>query len=913
MKKFYYLLLMLFMGVSTSALARQEATTITEWDGTDKKISLKKKGLATFSYEVAESGVLFIYAKEQPSIIPLSIWGGRYEEGTYQTDSLQDTGAYAEGVGIYGWIKVSAGDVLRFTIEAANEGKASTTITLKSQFFSENFGGDGLENPIELTKDKGVEVPVYVNAATEVLPDFSRMTFCKFVAPSDGVASINTAENIIYYVEAEKCGQEEFKNVSPTGDSDDHEFLVEKDKTYLVAVPNNRPTKVTFKMIYDRLGLTPKFPKELTEFPASIDLEEGNNYYAFSHELINKNNILEIALAVSENDTIAVSYMEDFNDKSTELETDSVVGPANVVLVKNVDKRFLSGDKVIVNFSKVVGKGVANLSLRKPGDGESMSTAIAVNVGGNVFNGPARDYWFVCSSESDVEYSFTTANPTNDTLKHVNYSDCIDMMTLDNTYRVRENEKIYVCVTRRASAGEGVLTVEKRDVERGDYCDVPVLFNLGEELNVLGCGMDRYYSFEVEENGLAVFQSTNTTIHFRGECGGGRINPEEIRAEEDKDMIYTYKLPVEAGHSYIVELERVEKDITISTSFKTAAEGEIYSTAVEMEGFNENVGIDYQFEVAKWYKITADKDGFYAIKAKLGQSSNMKIKIEDASEKNVDTDWSEKDAVAGGFKSTKVYLEEGQTLYLYTKTGSSNDETKFSAEFYFVVSYVGEARPGEDAAVAISVETSTEYVVLKNDENGYEQWYTYTIPARRKAVFTYSTTVAYSSNPSSLYREDKTTTMSAGKGDFTQENITAIINEEEVVVGRRITFAPAAKPRTIYIKFSTINTKFYPEPIVWQIVCDDTIYDDVVDDDEDVEGDNTGGDNTGGDNVGDDNTGGDNTGDDNTGGENEDEDNGIDAEELPAEAAVVYDLMGRRVANPTKGLYIVNGVKRIVK
>ena len=155
--------------------------------------------------------------------------------------------------------------------------------------------------------------------------------------------------------------------------------------------------------------------------------------------------------------------------------------------------------------------------------------------------------------------------------------------------------------------------------------------------------------------------------------------------------------------------------------------------------------------------------------------------------------------------------------------------------------------------------------------------------------------------------------MSAGKGDFTQEDVTAIINEEEVTVGKCITFAPTSKPRTIYVKFYTVNAKTYPDPVVWQIVCDDTVYDDVVDEEEDVEGDDTGDDNTGDDNTDDDNTGDDNTGDDNTGDDTEGEDNSIDTEELPAEPVVIYDLMGRRVVNPAKGLYIVNGVKRIIK
>jgi hypothetical protein len=149
---------------------------------------------------------------------------------------------------------------------------------------------------------------------------------------------------------------------------------------------------------------------------------------------------------------------------------------------------------------------------------------------------------------------------------------------------------------------------------------------------------------------------------------------------------------------------------------------------------------------------------------------------------------------------------------------------------------------------------------LKNDADGYEQWYTYTIPADKEAVFALSTVVKYLTNNFSFYREDKTTTMSTGKGDYTQENIT---NEKNETIGKRITFAAADEDRTIFFKLSTVNAKFYPDPVIWKIVC----------------GDNT----------------------------------GIEVEEVTPETAVIYDLMGRRVENPGKGIYIINGVKRVIK
>jgi hypothetical protein len=60
-----------------------------------------------------------------------------------------------------------------------------------------------------------------------------------------------------------------------------------------------------------------------------------------------------------------------------------------------------------------------------------------------------------------------------------------------------------------------------------------------------------------------------------------------------------------------------------------------------------------------------------------------------------------------------------------------------------------------------------------------------------------------------------------------------------------------------------VNAKFYPEPVIWKIICDD----------------NT----------------------------------DIEVEEVVPETTLIYDLMGRRVENPGKGIYIINGVKRVIK
>ena len=863
MKKFLYSLLVLFVGITSAAFAGQSGTHT--WDGKNKTLTLKLDTVLTFSYKAAETGVLYIYSDNQGSSdnVPLTIEGGRYRDGGVAAeDSLQDVGPYENGLGLYGWIKVWKDDEIRFTISTPKEGDGTQTrFSLKSAFFNETIGGDSWEKPVALELGKETKIPVYANEASDVLADLwvSYATFCKFTAPSKGVATILTSEYLVYILEEEHIGSPEhpFRPVPQDAETNDHEFMVEEGVDYIVVVPNARPASLTFKMAQNGLGQSAQFPYEITEFPATIDLVKGDNFYAFSHELIGETNILEVAAAADWKGTI--TYMEDPTEESKELIADAVDGTAKT-FVKNVDPRFIGGNKVIVNFN-MTDKSSLNaavaLKLREPKSGESFKTAIAANFSENAINGAAGDYWFAYTAEMDAEYSFTTTG----VLKHVNFVAGVEQKVENNIYRIGEGQTVYVCVTT-TTAGDNTFTVSGKEIVDGDYCDRPIFFELGQEVAIKNRVRDNFHAFIAEADGHAIFTSVNWTLNFYAECGGRRLDC-ITTIEDGDDVKYTYKLPVSEGQRYIVEVTALSEDITFTSKFGApAAAGDICSNAIVINTLGENISIDYTFEAVKWYQYTADKDGFYTIKAKLGYAANMTTKVGDcdAAEINAGNDNTASNAYMGGYKSAKVYLAEGNTVYIYTKTGRENDETEFSAEFYLSVSYAGEARPGEDAAVAIQAKANTEYTILKNDAEGYEQWYTYTIPAEKEAVFALSTVVKYLTNNFSFYREDKATNMSSGKGDFTQENIT---NEKGETIGKRITFAAAGEARTIYFKLSTVNAKFYPDPVVWQIICDD----------------NT----------------------------------SIEVEEVAPEAAVIYDLMGRRVDNPTKGIYIINGVKRVIK
>ena len=864
MRKFYCLLLMLFMGVTTAAFAGESGPHT--WDGSNKTLQLRKDTTLTFSYTAIEDGTLYIYSNNQGGSdnVPLTLQGGLYQDGTYMEDSLQDVGAYENGLGFYGWIDVQKGNEVRFAISTSKDAEGiQTRFTLKSAFFNKSVGGNSWENAISLPQDVAVTIPVRPNDYQDVLDNIwsSNVTFCEFTAPSDGVATILTTEYLVYVLEKEYVGDEDksFSPVSQDVSTNDHEFIVRKGVDYTVVVPNTHPATLTFKMTQKALGQSAKFPLEITEFPTTIDLKKGDNFYVFSHELIGDKNMLEVAVAAGWNGTN--TYMENPTENSTELAAEKVAGEA-ATFAKNIDPRYLYGTTLIVNFNmsdKDSFAEAATLSLREPAAGESYDTAIEAKWGQNVISGPAGDYWFAYTAEMDAEYSFATTG----TLKHINFVAGVELKVADNIYRIGEGQTVYACVTTTTATGN-TFTVSGTEIKDGDYCDRPIHFELGQEVTIANRGRDSFHAFIAEENGHAVFTSVNWTLNFYDECGGRRLN-NTLTVEDGDDVKYTYKLPVSEGQLYIVEVTALSEDITITTGFEAAVSGDVCATAVAIDALEENINIDYTFAAVKWFKYTAEKDGFYNVKAKLGYAANMTTKIGDcdAAEINAGSDNSANNAYMGGYKAAKVYLVEGQTLYIYTKTGNSNDEEQFSAEFYLSVSFA-EARLGEDVAIAIEAETDTEYTVLENDADGYEQWYTFTIPAGKRVSISMTATVKYISNCLNFFQENKTSYLvkqseyNEDEYDYIQSDIT---DNSGNTIGKRNDFVVIDTDRTFYIKVSPINAMYYP--VVWKIE-DDT-------------------------------------------------DSSISVEQVADEAPVIYDLMGRRVENPGKGIYIVNGVKRIFR
>ena len=867
MKKFLYMLLML-VASSAHLAAQQEAATVTSWDGTNKRLRMRADSLITMSYTAQENGTLYIYANDQDvnDNVHVSIWGGWYHDGAYDADApLQEAGSYENGVGVYGWIKVWAGDEIRFTLSTPAETEGVMAIfTLKSTFFGEGIKGDSWEQPIGLTLNTKTTLPVYKNYDVDYLSELSYATFCRFVAPSSGVASIVTDQYLVYYIEEAWYGSTErdLKYVAQGIATDDHEFVVEKDSAYIVILPNARPAGVTLKMTASRLGENCKAPIALNSYPATLDLVKGNNYYKLDLTDIGSKYMMEMSTTDGWNGSI--TYMSSCDYESDELLPVDIKGAARKQTL-NLDPLFV-GNELIINYnvtSPASIKGAATLTLREPAEGECMEKAKAIGAGETTFAGAARDHWYVYTASKDVELGVATTG----TLKHMLYDRSSgNIMNGENRYRLSEGLTVYICVTTTEETG--TLTLTEKTIEAGDYCDLPIVFALGEDVVIKDRGDDvmNYRQFTAEKSGFAILETNAKnvieyywSIYFRTECSGKTISyvREDITDAKGDITARSYKIPVTEGTSYLFEVMSFANDgadVVFTSRLEEAGEGDICATAFNIAQLGDTIDIANTPESTVWHKYEADRTGFYTTYAKLGRGSNLKIKVGDceADEINGADDSRYSNAYMAGYKVAKVYVEQGQTLYICTTINADPGNT--DGNNYYIVPTFAEARPGERFADPIAAVPGTEYV-LTTGTDGYDTWYVYTLPAGKEVTITISSTVK---NYSSLvFYTDEKTSLSAYKEDFTQ---TAITNDEGFTVGKSYLFAAEEAERTIYIKAPVATVA---EPVVWQIV-----------------GDNA------------------------------------DVEYIAApttETTVIYDLLGRRVAEPGKGIYIINGRKVVIK
>ena len=825
MKKFLYTFLMLLAGITTASYAQQEASTVTQWDGSAKKLRMRPDSLITFSYKATANGIFYVYASDQSVYdnVPVSIWGGWYHDGSYDADSpLQEAGPYENGVGVYGWIKVFADDEIRFTLSTSKDAAGTMAmLTLRSQFFGEDVKGSSWEEPISMTEKKSVTLPVYKNYDSDYLKELSYATFCRFVAPSDGVASIVTGEYLVYYVEEAKYGDVDtpLNYVSQDSKTDDHEFVVKKDSAYIVIIPNSRPTSATFKMISTRMGENCKAPIEITDMPATLNLVKGNNFYSLDLTEASDKRIMEVDVA--EGWKGSVTFFENCNYESDDLRPIDVTNSVQKGIY-NLDPMY-TGNSLIMNFNvsnvSSVAKAVT-LTLREAAESESFETAKKIGTGDHTFSGPIRDYWFVYTAEEDAEIHLTAT----DTLKHVLYTrDGGNMKNEYNTYRIREGQSMYICISTNTEA-TNTVTLTATPIVAGDYCDNPIVFNLGEDVIIKdrGDNIMNYRQFTAEKSGFATFETTSEnvieyywSIYFRTGCDSKTIT--YVRTDGTNAQgkaTRSYRIPVAAGTSYLFEIMSFAnegEDVVFTTHFEEANEGDVCATAIAISEIGKTIELDNTPETTVWHRYDADRTGFYTIYAKLGRGSNLKVKVGDcdADEINGSDDSRYANAYMAGYKYCKVYVEKGQTIYICTTINADPGNT--DGNNYYITPTFAEARPGERFADPIQAVADVEYT-LTTGANGFDTWYTYTLPAGQETLFTISSTVK---NYSSLtFYLDEKTSLSAYKEDFVQ---TSIVNEEGITVGKTYLFATSDTERTLYIKAPIATAT---EPVVWSVTHD---------------------------------------------------------------------------------------------
>lgn len=827
MRKCYFLFVMLLTSIAMTVKAQE--STVTSWDGTPLRVEIKSGETQTFSYTAHNRGSLYIMATDQSaySSVRVTMAGGLWLDGAYDEDYvIEDTeGGYENGLGVYGKINVVEDIEIRFTITGSvNEEnpEATTSFTLKSLFFNSNVGGSSWENPINLELNQSVSLPVYKNYQDDMFPGYRELTFCRFVAPSDGVACIVASPYQILYLQEDLFdGSIPFSSCTEGSKTNEHEFPVQSGKAYLVALPLTRPENIVFKMNSDRIGGTCNYPTEITTIPANLSLVKGHNWFKLDVSDLGTKQIMD--LTANEGWKGTITYMENCLYEQEVLGNDQVTGTA-ATFHKNLDPKntgnndYLYIDIVLNDQEKM--DNAASITLREPEEGETCTMAVPAQGGENVFEGDAREYWFLYTSEKDVDVQLSTKSLIRYISNGCGQSNTVDLLG-NHKYRVYANTPMYICL-RMSQAGKDTLHIAESEILPGVYCDYPIDFQLGESVAFKdrvvpgGNGLETsYLRFQAEQSGFAYIETTNAnwtenywSVIVKNSCSGWSL-PVDLIEDEDPisgDLLFRYKFAVTANETYIISLTAGANngnDITATTRFEEATAGTICENPIIIPTLGEKMAISSEANTTTWFTYTADKSGFYTIQTCLRGSKSVKIGDCGARENAIATDYTVENAYMRGYGLTKIYVEEGTPFFIYTKSNNApfSDEDPF-----FVTVTFSEARPGEAFAGAIEATAGTKYDVPTGDD-AFDTWYVYTIPANQEQIIEIGSDVTNYANL--MFYSDENTTLSSYKKDFTQE---IVYNENEQMCGKKYTFAPAETERVIYIKVTKQNL-----PIWWTI------------------------------------------------------------------------------------------------
>ena len=812
MKKTNYILMMLFVALLHIAGSQKlNAAEATIWDGNDLPVTLKAGDSQTFSYVATEQGSLYIYAPKGSTNLGLTISGGLYTNDDYVSESsFLIAEPYDNGAGVFANIHVNVGDEIRFTIKAAkskaSDANKETSFTLQSKIYSDTYGGNTKDNAIEIPFDTSIEIPIYENYYPEYHRGFSHATFLRFMATADGLASLLTSEYLIYYIDEDEYGYSEMKFAVQAEMTDDHEFPIERYHSYIVMIPNIRPTSVMLKLTADTPGQLATYPIDIEGFPTTLSLANGNNWYRMNVSEMDSIHIMDV-------NTIAgwtgnITYWNNSNNVNEWLCSDTINGTSDSTISKNLHlTRLGTFDYLYLNInSDNAVENALTLSLREAKEqGEDYSTAKPIQAGENQFVGTGYENWFVFTATKDVQLEITAdAN-----LSYICYDgNEPNMMNEFNLYRAYEGDTFYICV-KTPDANTHSLTIKEHELVMGDYCDLPIDFILGTDIIIEDRGEQimNYRRFVAEESGTAIFETTDSlwvgygwSVIFRTDCEGKALDFKRSEYEDENtgDLGLSYELSVTKGETYIIEITSFSNygnEATLRTRFQGATDGTNFETALPISALDEQVSIPNTPDLIRWFTYVADKTGFYTIKSKIGQGSTMRtmIGIDLDNMINSTTDNSHEEAYMAGYKTSKIYVEQGVQFYVCV-TISSNPGTTGGTSRYISVSY-SEPRPGEYFGAPLEANTDETYY-LPNTTDAYDTWYTYTIPVGTECTFSVGSDITPAYGSLHFYA-DEHTELTSINGHFELENQK---NANDQLCGKKYIFPEADTVRVIYIK-----------------------------------------------------------------------------------------------------------------